>query len=145
MPRDGSATCSGDGYAAMSTGDWIPFGASIAAIAIGAYRALPYVWSPPAGAPELEAPRWWPYTDRVFHATVRALPALLVFFLVGAILIPLSALRGDGAAWNYAYDACLAVLFVTLAIVVCVALFNRPSVIVPPHLRRRSQRTAAMR
>ena len=122
----------------MSTGDWIPFVALVVALAISALRALPYIWSPPADAPALEPPKWWPYTRRAFHAAARAFPALLLFFVVGAVLIPLAALRGTSPAWRYAYDACLAGLFLALALVLAVVVFNRPSLLIPPALRRQS-------
>jgi hypothetical protein len=105
--------------------DWI-IGSVTLVAGLYALRAIWSEWRGENGPDLRRAPDWWPFDLPLWRALVRAGP-------VGAVEAPL---MGGAFLASGALDAMFSVLAATaLALMLLVALYNRPAILVAPALR----------
>lgn len=101
--------------------------------ALSAFWVLPRVWrnEPPYAEDPDRPPDWWPYRVALWRGVVRLGPTGLLFFGVLALFLPANRLLADTVLTTALAWLGVAVLVSGVGVV----LFNRPKLLVPPHLR----------
>jgi len=113
-------------------------------VMVGASWRMPKIWSDEQMTDRLfkTMRSWWPWGQPLLHGWIRALPAGLVggwLLVASTIVAALVATDTIESSLGFGVLAILVfLLFVSLATVASVMLFNRPSVAVPSHLRDQS-------
>jgi hypothetical protein len=110
----------------------------VAALAATSIYALRELWADWRGRREsylFRAPEWWPFDMPAWRALVRAGPVGAVDGILAAAKYGVSGL-GESAARDVVDTALEVLIVVVLLLMVAVGLFNRPSALVAPALRR---------
>ena len=86
--------------------------------------------------PVEHAPPYWPWSDTSYSLVARAvMPALAVGWAFVALIPWFFGLAGMSGTWGYVFLAPCAVVIVSFALLVSIALVNAPKWAVPPALR----------
>jgi hypothetical protein len=115
-------------------GRWIIGAVTVAAGLYGLY-ALRWEWRGGGEINVLEAPEWWPFDLPAWRALIRSGP-------LGVVEAPFAgaAIIASGLEGGYLVDALQFVFSglatVTLALLILVALINRPAALVAPRFRQ---------
>ena len=113
-------------------------------VMVGASWRIPKIWSDERMTDRLfkTMRSWWPWGQPLLRGWIRALPAGLVggwLLVASTIVAALVATDTIESSLGFGVLAILVfLLFMSLATVASVMLFNRPSVAVPSHLRNQS-------
>jgi hypothetical protein len=110
------------------------------AVMLGASLRMAKIWSDDRMSDRIfkTMRSWWLWSDALLRGWIRALPVGLVggWFLVVAMAVAALATETMESSLGFGLLAFLVLLlFVSLGMAVSVMLFNRPSFVVPPHLR----------
>lgn len=119
----------------MTALGWIVF-VAFALLVLGGVRGLVYFWRGELGVWDHE-PAWWPWGEVAFRAWVRVMPigvATLAVLDAVHLATGLGVYEGGGAVY-WAGAALALSLLVLFLLATTVAFYNRPSWLVPPHLR----------
>ena len=119
---------------AASSGEWL-IAAFLVVTSVVALGAASREWRGTDGADPFRAPDWWPADMPLWRALIRAGPtgAVESLFVAGGFVFALI----EGSALADALEIAFRVLVIaTIALLVLVGLYNRPSPLVAPRLRR---------
>ena len=120
----------------MTALGWIVF-AGFAILVLAAVRGLVYIWRGESAVWD-HRPAWWPWGEQVFRAWVRVMPIGVATLAVLDAIYLAKGLGVYDAEGRLVYWACAALALSLLALFLLattVAFYNRPSWVVPPHLR----------